>query len=120
MYQLIWLDPFVNELGGENIQAQKQLRLLFDDLKTFDNAEEFLKYIRFPANNRKFIFIINGGLGQVIVPKILNYEQIVSIYVYCKNEKIHKKWAKKYPKVNDFSLKNELIFVFILLYRLNV
>ena len=37
-------------------------------------------------------------LGQIIVPKIVKYRQIASIYVYCMDKKANEQWAKQFQQ----------------------
>lgn len=97
-YCLIWLDTSVNE-SQENIQAQKELRTLINHLITFENDQQCLQHIESVSKDDRIILIVSGRLGQIIVPKIVKYRQIVSIYVYCMNKAIDERWAKQFNKV---------------------
>jgi hypothetical protein len=97
-YCLIWLDTSVNE-SQENIQAQKELRTLINHLITFENDQQCLQHIESVSKDDRIILIVSGRLGQIIVPKIVKYRQIVSIYVYCMNKEVNEKWAKQFKKV---------------------
>jgi hypothetical protein len=48
----------------------------------------------------RIILIVSGRLGQIIVPEIVQYRQITSIYVYCMNKEANEKWAKQFNKVS--------------------
>jgi hypothetical protein len=100
MYCLICLDASVNE-SQENIRAQKQLRTSINHLITFEDDQSCFQYIRFVPKDDRIILIVSGRLGQVIVPKIVQYRQIASIYVYCMNKEANEQWAKSFSKVRD-------------------
>ena len=58
---LIWLDADVNK-SNENIDVQKRLRSVLND--------------------GRLLFIVNGGLGREIVPRIFKLRQVLVIYVF--------------------------------------
>lgn len=98
IYSLIWLDTSVNQ-SQENIQAQKELRASINHLITFENDEQCLQYIESVPKDDRIILIVSGRLGQIIVPKIVKYRQIVFIYVYCMKKTVNEQWAKQFYKV---------------------
>jgi hypothetical protein len=97
-YCLIWLDASVNK-SQENIQAQKELRTSINHLMTFEDDRQCLIYIQSVPKDDRIILIVSGRLGQIIVPKIVKYRQISSIYVYCMDKKANEQWAKQFKKV---------------------
>jgi protein gp37 len=97
-YCLIWLDVSVNN-SQENIQAQQQLRTSINHLITFEDYQQCLQYIEFVPKDDRIILIVSGRLGQIIVPKIVKYRQVTSIYVYCMDKKANEQWAKQFKKV---------------------
>ena len=99
-YSLIWLDTSVNA-SHENIEAQKQLRTSINYLVTFEDDQKCLQHIESACKDDRIIFIVSGKLGQSIVPKIVKYRQLVSIYVYCMNKTANEQWAKPFKKVSS-------------------
>lgn len=98
-YSLIWLDNAVNQ-SFENVQAQQTLRMLIHHLLTFDDVELCLDYIDHRSSNDRVLLIVNGRLGQIIVPQVALLRQIVSIYVYCIDKQMNEKWTRNFTKVN--------------------
>ncbi|CAF1459124.1 unnamed protein product [Adineta steineri] len=43
--------------------------------------------------------VVSGRLGREIVPLIQKVRQVISIYVYCMDEKGNKEWSRKFAKV---------------------
>ncbi|CAF3945779.1 unnamed protein product, partial [Rotaria sp. Silwood1] len=43
--------------------------------------------------------IVSGRLGQEIVPSIHKLRQVISIYVYCMDKEVNRKWVDKFAKV---------------------
>jgi len=95
---LIWLDSLVNN-SQENLQAQEQLRTAINHLKTFENEQLCLKYIKSVPKDDRIVLIVSGKLGRSIVPKIFHLRQIVSIYVYCTDKTFNEQWAQHFIKV---------------------
>ncbi len=99
-FSLIWLDASVNN-SKENIDAQQQLRTSIHFLKTFDDGDKCEEYIRSVSKDDRIVLIISGHFGHIIVPRIHSLRQISSIYVYCKDKKIHEAWANQFKKVDE-------------------
>jgi hypothetical protein len=97
-YFLIWLDAAVNS-SKENVEAQQQLRTSINHLTTFDDDNECEEYIRSVSREDRIVLIVSGQLGQKIVPRIHQFRQISSIYVYCMDKKKNKQWAQDFSKV---------------------
>jgi tetratricopeptide (TPR) repeat protein len=97
-YSLIWLDSSVNN-SSENIQAQHILRTSINHLLTFEDDQLCLQHIDTLSDDDRVIFIVSGRFGSTIVPQITLLRQIVSIYVYCMNQKANEQWTQYYPKV---------------------
>jgi len=95
---LIWLDANV-DISKENVAVQKQLRSTINFLKTFHDPAECEAHIRSVPDGDRVLFIVSGGLGQHIVPKIHTLRQVTAIYVFCSNKQIHEKWTQQYTKV---------------------
>ncbi|CAF0746347.1 unnamed protein product [Adineta ricciae] len=108
-YSLIWLDNAVNQ-SFENLQAQQVLRKLIHHLLIFEDVELCLDYIDHLSSNDRVLLIVNGRLGQIIVPQVVLLRQIVSIYVYCIDKQTNEKWTRNFTKVKGvFVQLNDLI-----------
>ncbi|CAF3406482.1 unnamed protein product [Rotaria sp. Silwood2] len=53
--------------------------------------------------------IVSGTLGQHIIPKIHECQQLASIYVVSDNELLHEQWTKIIPKVKGVYIQIESI-----------
>jgi hypothetical protein len=63
----------------------------------------------------RIIFIVSGRLGQKIVPRTHQLQQVFSIYVYCSDKKRHSQWTQEFPKViSEYHLLNQLSLLFYL------
>ncbi len=97
-YSLIWLDSSVGE-SQDFIQAQRHLRTTINYIKLFKQSNECFEYIKSLSKYDRIVLIVSGRLGQEIVPKIHQFRQISSIYVYCMNKKQNEQWARQFNKV---------------------
>ncbi|CAF1274439.1 unnamed protein product [Rotaria sordida] len=105
----VWLDDSVNTLQ-ESIDAQQRLRLLINQLKTFENIDLCEEYIKSLSESDRIVLIVSGTLGQQIVPRVHEHQQIVAIYVYCGNKERNELWTKKFSKVRGLAVQlNDLI-----------
>jgi hypothetical protein len=95
---LIWLDAYVNQ-SKENLEIQQQFRSIIHHLEIFESVHDCEQYIQQTSKTDRFFLIVSGRLGQEIVPRIHQYRQILSIYVYCMNKKHNEEWAKHFSKV---------------------
>jgi hypothetical protein len=96
-FSIYWLDASVN--NDDNVAAQKKLRSIINQLKTFDDPEEFMARIRRICEGDLTVLIVSGHLGCIVVPEIHRLPQVASIYVYCMNKAAHEKWSRSYSKV---------------------
>ena len=111
-FYLIWLDALVNK-SQENLNAQQQFRSIINLLKTFENVQDFEKCIDQSSKDDRICLIFSGRLGEEIVPRIHQYRQIVSIYIYCRNKKRNDEWAKHFSKVIRRLFSNYVLKFFI-------
>ena len=98
MLSIVWLDASVNTTP-ENLSVQEQLRKLINNVKTFDNSNEFLRYIDNTSKIDRIILIVSGRLGRTIVPHVHHLRQIISIYIYCMDKQANEQWSKDFTKV---------------------
>jgi len=95
---LVWLDN-THGISVENISSQEQLRTLDPNLHTFKDDNECEKYLKSQNSQARIVLIVNGGLGEKLVSRVQDLSQIISIYVYCWDKKLHEQWAKQITKV---------------------
>ncbi|CAF2356730.1 unnamed protein product [Rotaria sp. Silwood2] len=94
---LLWLDSLVNK-SEDNIDTKKVLRQALTYVIPFDDSEKCLEFIQSHAQER-IVLIVSGRLGQILVPHIHEFPQLISIYVYCSDKERNEKWAKDFIKV---------------------
>lgn len=100
IFCVVWLDGGIN---AEDVRKTEQkLRSIVNRLKKFQDIEECKKYIEKQSKDDRLIMVVSGRLGQLIVPSVHNFRQIISIYVYCMDQKRNEEWACQFPKVQLF------------------
>jgi hypothetical protein len=100
-FALLWLDAAVN-INEENRKAQQQLRSTINHVITFEDPNLCQEYIQSVCLEDRLVLIVSGQLGEEVVPRIHQVQQLSSIYVYCMNKERNEKWAKNFPKVSTF------------------
>ncbi|CAF0825499.1 unnamed protein product [Adineta steineri] len=95
---LVCLDGSAYDAGEDNIEKQ-QLRLLDKNLRIYNDKNKCEEYIRAQSEPVEITLIVNGSLGQQIVPDVHQLTHIIDIYVYCMKKDEHEKWAKQYDKI---------------------
>ncbi|CAF4501661.1 unnamed protein product [Rotaria magnacalcarata] len=95
-YSIVWLDVSVN--NEENMVAQKKLRSIVNNLRTFIGPEEFMNYARSLQQGDLTILIVSGEMGRVVIPEMQKLEQVYSIYMYCFNKETNLQWSRSYSK----------------------
>ena len=95
---LIWLNPSATVQGNLLTHFHEFLTHIkpFFDSKA---CEEYLK----SSSDERFVLIVTGQIGQDLVPRIHQFQQILSIYIYCMDQKRHEKWSKEYKKVTHIN-----------------
>lgn len=97
---LVWLDISIND-SPENRSIQRQLRMIINQLHTFEKADECEDYIRSASCHDQIMIIVSGMSGRWLVPRIHSLEQVYSIYIYCMDRKTNEQWTKNFAKVHE-------------------
>jgi hypothetical protein len=99
-FLLIWLDHNVNVNCTEN--TEQKLRSIINNLKKFQDVKQCQQCIEQRSQKDRIVLIVNGRLGREIVPRIHQLRQVISIYVYCTDQKGNMEWSSKFSKVRLF------------------
>jgi hypothetical protein len=109
-----WLDG--NMYSDDNKKLLRKIRGINNETMEFVEEDECLRFLgRGVADPRQFVFIVNGGFGEKLVPEIQERENVLSIYVYCGWREKHEKWANQFPKVGDYLLYSCFFLMFVLI-----
>jgi len=101
-FSIWWLDAEIN--NQENQEAQKKLRSIINNLKTWQCPKKFVENVERLSRDDRIVMIVSGRMGSEVVPRVHSLQQISSIYVYCMNKKANDQWAQEYRRVLVFFL----------------
>ncbi|CAF0966014.1 unnamed protein product [Rotaria magnacalcarata] len=105
-YSIFWLDTSVN--NEENVVAQKKLRNIINQLRTFVNPEEFFNRVRCIQPGDLTILSVSGQMDRIVVPEMQTLSHVSSMYVYCFEKEANLQWSQPYNKFIEDKL-DELI-----------
>lgn len=108
-YSILWLDPIVTD-SKEYVDAQQRLRASINYIRTFKTIPPCEQYIQSVPDKDRIIFIVNPQMGQELIPRIHEFRQIFSIYIYSADAKRNTQWTKEFKKVIS-NLLNTTIFI---------
>ena len=95
---LAWLDDSV-----DGITTEQELRQFDSNLKLLKTVEEWKGYITSTPPELRIVLIVTGRLGAKIAPDFTQFSQIIAVYVYCLDKKVHEQWANPISKVCECS-----------------
>ncbi|CAF1519513.1 unnamed protein product [Adineta ricciae] len=97
---LIWLDSSLAKPDESTKSALEQIVRVTDIFKTFADVEQCCQFIS-SVQDEKIFLIVSGSLGPKIAPRIENFNQVSSIFIYCGNKANHEQWIKQYKKIRS-------------------
>ncbi|CAF1378432.1 unnamed protein product [Rotaria sordida] len=100
----VWLDASANSNSSSSKEVQKQLKAKLENSVTFNDINDFKKFIKI-HDNQTIVLIVSGSYGRQIVPEVHNLTQLLAIYVYCANIEPNIQWTKNYTKVSLLKLE---------------
>ncbi|CAF1167181.1 unnamed protein product [Adineta steineri] len=99
IFSLIWLDANINV--KETRGTEQKLRSIINHIKKFQDIKQCQQYIEQRSQQDRLILIVSGRLGREIVPDIHQLRQVISVYVYCMDEKSNEQWTFKFSKIKS-------------------
>jgi tetratricopeptide (TPR) repeat protein len=97
-FLLIWIDASINESTEYCQNTLAQLQSIVNDIHIFkqqDAAVDFLNEV----HGMKVFLIVEGTIGQHIVPLIHDIPQLDAIYIFCDNKSAHEQWTTEWIKI---------------------
>ena len=86
-----------------------KFRGLVNYFKTFDDPDDCIAFIN-SISNEKVILFVNDALGDPVVSRIQDLQQLFAIYVICQTEEQADQWSENQPKIRGISTNiNELL-----------
>ena len=86
-----------------------QFRGLVNCIKTFDDADDCIAFIN-TISNEKVVFIVSDALGDPVVSRIQDLQQLFAIYVLCQTQEQADGWSTNQPKIHGiYTTINEIL-----------
>jgi len=106
--RLLWLENDIHtdnkkidiHTDNKKIDIQLKLRQITDQINTFDDCDACVDYFTDMNESKRIILIISGRYADRVVPYIHDFQQFVSIYIYCVNKEVNKQGSQHYHKVS--------------------
>jgi hypothetical protein len=105
---LIWFDPSVNTTDDSKTTLEV-LRSVNDFFLYFTECTPCVDYIKSIANNKIFL-IVSGKSAYELLPKIISYRQVDTVFIFCANKNRYQRLLEDFPKVVDIvNSRNDLL-----------
>lgn len=75
-----------------------KFRRLVNYLKIFDDVDDCIAFIN-NISNEKIIFVVSDALGDPVVSRIQDLQQLFGIYVLCQTKQQADNWSTNQPKI---------------------
>ncbi len=96
-FLLVYLD---SSAPDESILLK--LRGLINCIKLFDDADDCIAFIN-TISNEKVILIVSDALGDPVVSRIQDLQQLFAVYVLCQTEEQADGWSTNQPKIRGIN-----------------
>jgi tetratricopeptide (TPR) repeat protein len=103
-FLLVWIDANIDESKQDCQNTLAQLRSVVNDVNIFTQRDAGIHFLT-DIDDAKAFLIVDGIIGQDIVPLIHDIPQLDAIYIFCGNESSHEQWTKKYTKIKGVHTK---------------
>ncbi len=80
-----------------------KFRGIVNYLKLFDDADDCIAFIN-SISNEKVILIVSDALGDPVVSRIQDLQQLFAIYVLCQTEEQADNWSTNQPKIHGINI----------------
>jgi hypothetical protein len=96
-YSLLWLDASIN--SEEKIKTQQKLRSSINHLEIFEEIEKCEQYIQSTSLQDRLVLLMSDNFCEQLIPRIHEFQQVHSIYIYGPGKEFYQQWTQKYIKV---------------------
>ena len=105
---LIWFDSNINTTDDSETTLE-MLRTINDFFLYFTESAPCVEYIK-SINNEKIFIIVSGKNAYELLPKIILYPQVDTVFVFCANINRYKRLLDDFPKIAGiFNSRNDLL-----------
>ena len=95
---LIWMDPEIDQSNMDCQNTLAQLQNIVNGVHIFTKRDECIDFLT-EVNFMKVFLIIEGTLGQKILPLIHDIPQLDGVYIFDSKKSSPEQWAKTWVKV---------------------
>jgi hypothetical protein len=97
-FLLIWVDPSIDQSKKDCQNTLAQLRNIVNDINLFTEPNQCVDFLTDIKDMNAFL-IVDGSLGEHIIPLMHDIPQLDTIYIFCGNKSRHEEWTKKWSKI---------------------
>jgi tetratricopeptide (TPR) repeat protein len=97
-FLLIWVDASIDESTQDCQNKLTQLQSVVNDVNIFTKRDEAVDFLTEVHGMNAFL-IVEGTLGQHILPLIHDIPQLDAIYIFCGHKSRHEKWTQEWNKI---------------------
>jgi tetratricopeptide (TPR) repeat protein len=97
-FLLIWVDARIDESTEDCQNTLAQLQRVVNDINIFTKVNEAIDFLN-EVHGMKAFLIVEGTIGQHLLPLIHDIPQLDAIYIFCDNKPEHEQWPNEYIKI---------------------
>ena len=97
-FLVLWLDAGIDESKEDCQNSLAQLRSVANTINTFRSRDEAIDFLTEDHGVKAFL-IVEGIIGQDILPLIHDVPQLDAIYIFGSNRSEHQQWTQKWNKI---------------------
>ena len=101
---LLWLDTGMDESNKDYQDSLAQLRSAANKINIFTDQDEAIDFLTEDHGVKAFL-IVEGSIGQHILPLIHDIPQLDTIYIFGSNQSQHQQWTQKWNKINGVHME---------------
>lgn len=90
---LVYLDQSIDDPS-----IKRNLLSLVNYVKLFDDPDDCIAFIN-SVSNERIVFIVSDSLGDPVISRIQDLQQVFRIYVLCQTEEQVSDWSTNNPKI---------------------
>lgn len=107
-YSVAWIDGAIDQSGEDFQQKFAELQSIIHEAYFFTKSDDCIQYLN--TTLEKVFLITTGFLGQDLVPRIHDMQQLHAIYILCGDKTRHELWAQKWSKIEGVLISMKPIY----------
>ena len=97
-FHLLWLDTGIDPLNADCQDKLAQLRCIVNDVNLFTQRDQCIDFLT-EVDSKKAFLLVEGAVGQRIVPLIHDIPQLDRVYFICRKASKYEHWVEEWVKV---------------------